>query len=88
MQKLRKLPEKFLASEVDGELILVHGETGAFFALKDTGLEIWKSFESEMELGLICDHLVGVYDISHEACQASVHSFADQLVDAGFAAYA
>ncbi|MEP5936803.1 MAG: PqqD family protein [Erythrobacter sp.] len=88
MRKLRKLPDTFLASQVDDELILVHGHTGGFFALKDVGLEIWKSFEDEAELGQICDHLVGVYDVSREVCETSVASFADQLVEAGFADYA
>lgn len=88
LQRLRKLPDNFLASEVDGELILVHGDTGSFFALKNIGLEIWKSFEDEAELDQICDHLLGVYDVSREVCETSVSSFANQLVDAGFADFA
>ncbi len=85
MPRLKKEPQSFLASEVDGELILVHGDTGGFFALKDVGFEIWKSFEDEADLEEICDNLQLSYDVPRQECEASVETFANQLVGAGFA---
>lgn len=88
MQRLIKQPDNFLASEVDGELILVHGDTGAFFALKDVGLSIWRKLDENPALDAVCECLRSEYDVSPEQCQKSVDRFARELVEAGFAKFA
>ena len=88
MQRLIKLPDKFLASEVDGELILVHGDTGAFFALKDMGLTIWRKLDDDAALDSVCADLQMEYEVSETQCQQSVERFANELVEAGFAKFA
>lgn len=87
MQRLVKLPDKFLASEVDGELILVHGDTGAFFALKDVGLAIWKKLDEHSELDSVCADLCREFDVSESHCEQSVARFASELVEAGLAEF-
>lgn len=88
MPQLKKSSEKFLASEVDGELILVHGDTGAFFAVKDVGLDIWRKLDETGDLAIISEKLCREYEVSKEQCQQSVQRFAQELVDAGFAEFA
>lgn len=87
MRQLRKIPESFLASQVDDELILVHGDTGGFFALKDVGLDIWRRLDEEVDLDAISDQICREYDVTGDDCRQSVAHFASQLVDAGFAQY-
>jgi hypothetical protein len=87
LRKLKKRPESFLSSDVDGELIIVHGKTGAFFALKDVGYEIWRKLDEDPDLAKICEHLEADYDVAPQECRQSVAAFADELVDAGFAEY-
>ena len=87
MRKIRKCPDNFLSSDVDGELIIVHGKTGAFFALKEVGYEIWRKLDVESDLEKVCEHLQTDYDVAPQECSQSVASFAEQLVDAGFAEY-
>ena len=88
MQPIKKLSDKYLASEVDGELILVHGDTGAFFAVKDVGLEIWRKLDQTSDLDAICEGLLREYEVSEGQCRKSVDRFAQELVDAGFAEFA
>ncbi len=88
MTRLAKLEQNFLASEVDGEVILVHGESGAFFAMKDVALAIWHLLDEEANLERISQRLQQEYDVGAEQCRASVDRFASQLVEAGFAEFA
>lgn len=88
MKRLRKIPTAFLASQVDGELILVHGKSGAFYSLKDVGLAIWHELDGESDLARVTTKLSEEYEISPDECRASIDRFASELVDAGFAEYA
>jgi hypothetical protein len=72
---------------IDDELVMIHAETGKFFSIKDTGLEIWKLLDSENELDAIRGVLERKFDVDPEACRIEVGAFADQLVEAGFARY-
>lgn len=88
VHNIRKRPDVFLSSDVDGELIIVHGQTGGFFALKQVGYQIWRALDDESDLARICEQLCEEYSVSPEECSSSVALFAQQLVDAGFAEYA
>lgn len=84
---LRKRPDKFLSSEVDGEVILIHGDSGQFFALADVGLAVWQLLDRGQDLGAICRELDRRYEIEPAECRRAVEQFAGQLVDAGFAEF-
>ena len=84
---LRKLPANFLATQVDDELILVHGETGAFYSLKDTGLAIWHAFDVTSDIATVSRKIEQGYCVSSEDCEHAVRNFSDELVDAGFAEF-
>lgn len=72
---------------VDDELIMIHAETGKFFALKDSGLQIWNLLDSESDLDVIGSELEQRFEVDGDACHAEVRQFAEQLVEAGFARY-
>lgn len=84
---LTKCPDKYLATEVDNELILVQAGTGAFFSLKDTALTIWNALDCTESSQALAEQLSKEYDVPPERCLDEVREFADQLVEAGFAQY-
>ena len=88
MARLLKLPESFSASTVDGELVMIHRDTGRFFALKDVGLRIWEELDRTSDLEEICRSVEQEYAVAADACRREVGTFADQLVEAGFARFA
>lgn len=88
MPRLRKCPDHYLASEVDGELILIHGETGRFFALKDVGFEIWKMLDHYSDVDQLCAQLTSEYEVDEGECRAAVDGFSKELVEAGLAEFA
>lgn len=83
--RLRKIDKAYLATEVDGELVMIDSETGKFFALKDVAFDIWRKLDSEPELDAICNSLEDEYGVEPERCRQSVAAFAQQLVELGFA---
>lgn len=84
---LSKCPDRYLATEVDDELILVQAETGAFFSLKGTGLEIWHALDQNGDPHDVAARLARVYAVEETQCLGEVQQFADQLVEAGFATF-
>ncbi len=85
--KIRKIPQKFLATDIDGELILVHADTGVFFSAKDTGRAIWQAIDRSPAIEDIVQGLRNDYEVAPEECLRSVLAFTDQLVEAGLAEY-
>ena len=72
---------------VDDELIMIHVDTGKFFTLEHSGLEIWHMLDTENDLEVICAALERKYAVESHACRAELREFAQQLVEAGFARY-
>jgi hypothetical protein len=85
--KLCKIEGAGQGAFIDDELVMIHAETGKFFSIKNTGLEIWNLLDSESELDAIGGELERRFAVDAEACRAEVRAFADQLVEAGFARY-
>lgn len=85
LSKINKLTHKFIASEVDGELILIHGDSGEFFAISDIGLEIWRMLDEERDVAAIVERLVSRYSIPQAECERDVRKFTEDLVGVGFA---
>lgn len=84
---LQQNSKKFIASKVDDELILVHGDTGAFYALDNVGLTIWDCIEEPKALDDISQHLQLQYEVDEAECNLALQKFADDLVRAGLAEF-
>lgn len=82
---LRKIETSNCATEMDGELVMIHVDTGKFFSLTGVGLEIWQRLDSQPDLDLICADLCLEYGITAEECGPAVDAFVSQLTTAGFA---
>lgn len=85
--KIEKITGASHGAVIDDELVLIHVETGSFFALRDTGLAIWNLLDSQDDLAAIETALAAEYAVDPATCADEVRKFADQLVEAGFARY-
>lgn len=82
---LRKIESSHCATEMDGELVMIHVDTGKFFSLKGVGLDIWQKLDVETDLDVVCAELCRDYGISAAECSKAVDVFVSQLTAAGFA---
>lgn len=87
-RQIRKRTDKYLASKVDGELILIQGDSGAFYSLTDVGLEIWEKLDQLETVEQISAALQDDYHVSADVCEQAVAEFTTSLVAAGLAEYA
>jgi hypothetical protein len=87
MAMLRKISGTYQATELDGELVMIHADTAKFFAIKDVALHVWNALDGEANIDRICAGVEQSFDVDGETCRSSVKAFADQLVEAGFAEY-
>ena len=86
--RLLKNPDKYESADLDGEVVMIHADTGKFFALKDIGLEVWNRLDGESDLDALCEGLSRDYDGDDDTIRTQVQAFCDDLVAIGFARYA
>ena len=85
--KVVKISERYEASPIDDELLLIDVDTGKFFALKDVGLRIWNLLDTEGDLDGISRILCDEYEVEPQQAREGVDGFAKSLIAAGFARF-
>jgi hypothetical protein len=61
-----------LASEVDGEIVMMSIEQGRYFGLDDIGSDIWKRIDPPCSFGELIDRLAADYDADRATIAADV----------------
>jgi hypothetical protein len=72
-----------VASEVNGEVVILSIDSGHFFQLNAIGSRIWDILEAPRTLGEICSAMCGQFDVEAEACRTDVFAFVQQMRDKG-----
>lgn len=79
-----KLPDAFGAAEVDGEIVLISASTGEFFAIKGSGVEIWRHLDESGNVDEIVNSLTCEFAISEPTARSEVGKFLGELEGLGF----
>ncbi|GLQ35814.1 hypothetical protein GCM10007939_20970 [Amylibacter marinus] len=75
--------EAVLATELDGEFVMMDIESGAYYSLAGVSADIWEMLEQGPKtLGELEAKLLGAYDIDAESCRRDVVAFIGQMADA------
>ncbi len=78
-----KATEKFVETELDGELVLMNVDTGRFHVLRESALAIWRLIDGKRGLGEIQSALLERYAVDDERCHAETVKFLAMLSGAG-----
>jgi outer membrane protein assembly factor BamB len=70
-----------LAAELEGEIVMMNVENGAYYQLDATGTEIWSRLEQPVEIGQLCAELAQLYDGPPEDIQRDVLAFLSGLAE-------
>lgn len=81
---VNKIAGEFVETEIDGESILMHINTGSFFGMKGTSLVIWKLLDEYEDTDDITSALLELYSASREDCEHDVKKFILDIDRAGF----
>lgn len=74
-----------IATEIDGEVVLMSLTTGRTFGLDKRGSAIWALIEQPQSLGAVVDALLKTYNVPADKCLTDVQAFAGKLVEAQLA---
>jgi formiminotetrahydrofolate cyclodeaminase len=69
-----------LASEIDGQVVMISTTNGVFFSLDEVGGEIWGRIETSRTVGELIDGLAIAYDGDRETIARDVQAFLVRLI--------
>lgn len=80
---LNKCPDRFVETEIDDEIVVMDLESGNFFSLKDTALDIWRLVDGTRSSADIAAELANDYDVAEGELADDVAAFLDKALTAG-----
>jgi len=75
--------EGAIASQVDGEAVILDIESGYFFQLNRPGSHIWWAIETQSTLAAVCERLQDTFDVAPETCRDEAVEFLNILHEKG-----
>lgn len=82
VQSLATIPEHVLSQEVDGEVVILDLQSGAYHGLNEVGARIWSLIQSCATLEEIVDVLLKEYDTELDTLRADLQAYIHSLVEA------
>lgn len=83
---LKKRGDRFVETQVDGEVVIMDLASGDFFSLRDSALEIWRLVDGSRDRDAILAALSDDYGVAVTSLADDVDAFLDQAVSAGLIA--
>lgn len=75
--------KEIIASDMDGETVMLSIETGKYYNLGKLGGVIWELLENSIKIQEIVNKLIEEYDVTRTQCEEEVISFANELYKQG-----
>jgi len=73
--------EEIVASDIDGETVMMSIENGEYYGLDDIGSRIWELIEKPTKVSDLIDRLLERFDVDRETCERDVLKFLNDLDD-------
>lgn len=70
---------RVIYENIDGELILVHMEKGAYYTTDEVGAALWDLIESRCTVSEMCEALSSQFDASLEEIEGAIAAFLARL---------
>jgi hypothetical protein len=74
-----------IASDMDGEKVMLNVKNGKYYNLGEVGGEIWSALESPVPVSFVVDTIKENFEVPVEVAQQDVLSFLQHLLDEGLA---
>lgn len=72
-----------VSSELSGEAVILHLESGVYFGLNEVGAFIWQLIQTPLSLAEICDAVMAEYEVDAATCEQDTRSLLTALAEAG-----
>jgi hypothetical protein len=75
--------EEQVASDLDGETVVLSLESARYFGLQGAGPRIWELVRQPVRVSEVCDAIASEYDVTPERCESDVLTFLRELLGKG-----
>ena len=79
-----KLIKNLDVTDMAGDKVMIDFETGKYFMLRGTAVDIWENIQTETTFGELIDTLLGIYDVDEATCASGTEEFLNQLLEVKF----
>lgn len=70
---------EIVTADMDGEIVMMHVETGNYFGLGNVGSVIWTMIENPLTVEEIITSLLDQYEIGKDQCEDEVLRFLNEM---------
>lgn len=81
---LKRNEEDVMFSEVDGESVIMHLQSGRYFGLNSVTTDIWNHLENGLNFTQLVDLLLAEYDVKKEQCVEETKNVIDAFLKMKF----
>lgn len=74
----------FISAELDGELVLMHMNSGEYFGMDKTTTKMWTLLENPKTKEVLVNDLTQVYDVEKDRCEEDITPVLTNMVNRGF----
>jgi len=78
---LTKNEEKFLASDLGDEMVMMDLESGNYIGLNEVGKDIWLHITGETTVSELIAKLVEEYEVTAEECEKDVMEYLEGMLE-------
>jgi hypothetical protein len=82
--RLRQHPDQ-IAAEADGEVLMMHVESGNYFGLNAVASFIWNQLEEPRTVAELCAAIQSEFEVDDARCLADAMEFLRGMLDDGLA---
>ena len=79
-------PANLVASEIDGEAVILDVDSGQFFQLNKIGSRIWAALAAPMTMRELCRAMEEAFAVDPDTCRRDVLTFVGQMARHGLVA--
>lgn len=72
--------KELLSSKMDDEVVMMHPESGKYFALNPVASRIWELIESPHSLSELVEKLTKEFDVPEQKCHKEVSEFLNEII--------
>jgi hypothetical protein len=71
-----------VATEMDGDLVMLHVERGQYFGVGRVGRRVWEALESSpCAIAQLCAQVQAEFEVDETQCRADMLEFVGELLD-------
>lgn len=82
---ISRLPD-LIATDMDGETVMMSIERGEYFGLGGVGTRVWELLAQPTSLAEIIRVICSEYEVDEATCQADIQTFVEDLITNGLVA--